>query len=223
MSMQCITHRSPLCTPAGEEQRQGVMLRVRSRVRPRVRLRVRPGPPTRARSAVGEPAPVCRILEAGHHTPNLGPREAAHTVLASRTAPVMEVPRVNTDVAPRWRPRRPGLATQSQVPSNYAQKYGSKTNCHNQETVANQSRIGVANSVRPALISVSQNGSSASGTRLLNSAPPLNGPDTCHRRHLCPATVLTVRARTRNQALRPRGFKDFPQGGTRFFRVEPET
>jgi len=158
-------HSSPtpsLCTPAGEEQRQGVRLRVRSRVRPRVRLRVRPGPPTRARSAVGEPAPVCRILEAGHHTPNLGPREAAHTVLASRTAPVMEVPRVNTDVAPRWRPRRPGLATQSQVPSNYAQKYGSKTNCHNQETVANQSRIGVANSVRPALISVSQNGSSAS-------------------------------------------------------------
>ena len=120
-------HSSPtpsLCTPAGEEQRQGVRLRVRSRVRPRVRLRVRPGPPTRARSAVGEPAPVCRILEAGHHTPNLGPREAAHTVLANRTAPVMEVPRVNTDVAPRWRPRRPGLATQSQVPSNSRKSMG---------------------------------------------------------------------------------------------------
>ena len=55
-----------------------------------------------------------------------------------------------------------------------------KTNCHNQETVANQSRIGVANSVRPALISVSQNGSSASlvppgGTRLLSEDHVRNG------------------------------------------------
>ena len=142
--MQCITHRSPLCTPAGEEQRQGVRLRVRSRVRPRVRLRVRPGPPMRARSVVGEPAPVCRILEAGHHTPNLGPREAAHTVLANRTAPVMEVPRVNTDVAPRWRPRRPGWPRSPRFRVQLRAKVWVKTNCHNQETVANQSRIGVA-------------------------------------------------------------------------------
>ena len=179
--MQCITHRSPLCTPAGEEQRQGVRLRVRSRVRPRVRLRVRPGPPMRARSVVGEPAPVCRILEAGHHTPNLGPREAARTVLANRTAPVMEVPRVNTDVAPRWRPRRPGWPRSPRFRVQLRAKVWVKTNCHNQETVANQSRIGVANCVRPALISVSQNGSSASfgspgGTRLLEGPlPSLNG------------------------------------------------
>ena len=88
-------HSSPtpsLCPPAGEGQRQGVRLRVRSRVRPRVR----PRPQTRARSAVRRRWPRLSCTHRrGWSRPSYaqpGPRPRG-PCFASRTAPVMEVPR----------------------------------------------------------------------------------------------------------------------------------